>query len=178
MTFSFPWKKGSLQIKGEVFLANSSAGCSFAFLGYCQTLWNDSVERNVRFPPFIIMVTLKPNYSHLNSSLMVLLLIPAPKCTAWLGSSLLELAEWLRHYTGVCKGHGAAAGVLGLAVSAMPALVLPGGRDHHGTCCGVTSYRVILHVTPRLVLGWRTRELGHFTSKILPFRIVLKDDYT
>lgn len=67
--------------------------------------------------------------------------------------------------------------VLGLVASVMPALVLHGGWDRHGTCCGVTYYMVILHVTPRLVLGWCTREVGHFTSKILPFRIVLKDDY-
>ena len=132
----------------------------------------------MRFPPFIIMVTLKPNYSHLNTSLLaMLLLIAAPKCTARQGSSLPELAGQLRHYTGVWKGHGAAAGILGLAASAMPALVLRRGWERHGTRCGVTHHVAILHVPQRLALGRYTRELGHFTSEILQFRIVSKDDY-
>jgi len=68
------------------------------------------------------MVTLKPNYSHLDTSLLaMLLLIAAPKCTAWQGGSLPALAGQLRHYTGVWNGHGAAAGVPGLAASAVPA---------------------------------------------------------
>lgn len=124
------------------------------------------------------MVTLKPNYSHLNTSLLaMLLLIAALKCTAWRGSSFLELAEQLTHYTGVWKGHGPAVGVLGPVASAVAALVLCGGRERHGTCCSITHHVAILHVPQRLALGRYTRELGHFTSEILQFGIVSKDDY-
>lgn len=181
-THTPPGEKGLYKPKVRHSLQTGSSGgikwCSFVFLGCCQTPWNDSVERNVRFPSFIIMVTLKPNYSHLNTSLLaMLLLITAPKCTAWQGSSLPELAGQLRHYTGVWKGHGAAAGVLGLVASAMPALVLCGGRERYGTCGVVTHCVAILHVPQRLVPGRYTREFGRFTSETLQFRIVSKNDY-
>lgn len=182
MIFFSPGKKGLCKPKVRRSLQTGSSGgikwCSFVFLGCCQAPWNDSVERNARFPPFIIMVTLKPNYSHLNTSLLaMLLLIAAPKCTAWRGSSLPELGGRLRHCAGVWKEHGAAAGVLGLAASDVPAPVLCGGQERHGTCCGVTHRVSTLHVPQRLVLGRYTRELGHFTSQILQFRTASKDDY-
>lgn len=102
--------------------------CSFVFLGCCQTPWNDSVERNVRFPPFIIMVTLKPNYSHLNASLWaVLSLIAAPKCAARWRSSLLELAVQLGHCAGVWEEHGA-------AVQVTPSRLVPNTCRCHDDC--------------------------------------------
>lgn len=91
MHFFFPVKKGPDKAKLRCSLWTGSSGgikwCTFVFLGCCQTPWNDRVERNVRFPPFIIMITLKPNYSHLNSSLLaMLLLMAALNCMAWQGA--------------------------------------------------------------------------------------------
>lgn len=60
---------------------------------------------------------------------------------------------------------------------AVPAPVLGGGREHHGTGCGVTHRMATLHVPQRLVLGGYTRELGLFTSDILQLRTASKDDY-
>lgn len=108
--------------------AGSSGGvkwCTVVFLGCCQTPWNDRAERNVRFPPFIIMVTLKPNYSRLNSSLLaMLLLMAALKCTAWQGAGW---AAQTSHWS--LEGHEAAEGILGLAASGTPAPGLCGGQE-------------------------------------------------
>lgn len=68
-------------------------------------------------------------------------------------------------------------GVLGLVASAVPALLLCGGRERHGTPRGMTHHVAVLHVPQRLALSRYARELGHFTSEILQFSIVSKVDY-
>lgn len=107
----FPGKKGLYKAKVRCSLQTGSSGgikqCVFVFLGCCQTPWNDRVERNVRFPPFIIMVTLKPNYSRLNSSLLaMLLLMAAPKCRAWQGAGwAAQTSHWSLGRAGSSSRH-------------------------------------------------------------------------
>lgn len=164
-------KKGLHKAKVRCSLQTGSSGgikwCAFVFLGCFQTPWNDRVERNVRFPPFIIMVTLKPNYSHLNSSLLaMLLLMAALKCTAWLGNSDIPLEF----------GMGMKQQQVSWA-SGMPVPGRCGGQKHCGTRCSGTHCEVILDMPPRPVPGRDPRGLGHITSETLQLRIVSKDGW-